>query len=215
AIGGFVLLAVVERGHPGVFAGLAVAALLVGVDARVSRRAPVPGAAGAVLVVGLLAAGASPVVVAALVAVATPAVAHALTRSPPWWAVVVAGAAAGACGLLYEAHRSTAIALTAVVLFELLVATPPRLVAWTVPFLCAAASLALAGTLVGAAGALVFVPGIVGVAVGAAHYGALPWGSRVLGPSAARRRFGGAGVLFTGLLAIAAVTAAVAAAIHP
>jgi len=93
--------------------------------------------------------------------------------------------------------------LAAVVLFQLLVATPPRLVAWTVPFLCAAASLAVAWTLVGTAGALVFVPGIAGVAFGAARYGALPWGSRVLGPWASRRHFRGACVLFTGLLAIA------------
>ena len=215
AIGGFAVLAVVERGHPGVFAGLAVASLLVGVDARIGPRAPVPGAVGAVVVGGLLVADASPVVVAALVALATTAVAHAVTRSAPWWAVVAAGASAAACALVYEAHPSTAIALAAVVLFQLLVATPPRLVAWTVPFLCAAASLAVAWTLVGTAGALVFVPGIAGVAFGAARYGALPWGSRVLGPWASRRHFRGACVLFTGLLAIAAVTAAIAAAIAP
>src|SRR5262249_20427234 len=150
-IGGFAALAVAERGHPGVFAGLAIASLLVGVDARIGRRTPVPGSAGAVVVAGLLVTDASPVVVAALVALATTAVAHAVTRSAPWWAVVVAAAAAAACALVYEAHRSTAIALTAVVLFQLLVATPPRLVAWTVPFLCAAASLAVAWSLVGTA----------------------------------------------------------------
>jgi hypothetical protein len=212
---GFAALAVVEWRHAGTFATLAVASLLVGVDARVGPRVLIPRAAGAVVVAALLLADTSLVVVVACVALTTTAVAHAVARSAAWWAAIVALAAAIACALVYEAHRSTAMALLAAALFTLAGATPPPVFAWTLPFLCAAAALAVAASVIGVAGELLFVTGLVVVAVLAARYGSLPWGSRVLGPWAARRPFRGARVLFVALLGTAAITAAVGAALGP
>jgi hypothetical protein len=205
---------VLEWQHPGALVALAVASLLVGMDARVSRRVPVPGAAGAVVVAALLFGNSSPVAAAACVALSATAVAHAVARSVTWWAPILAGAAAAGCALVYDAHRSTAMALLAVALFALVVAIPPPVVGWTISFVCAAAAVAVAAHLIGAAGKLLFVPGFAVIAVLAARYGSLPWGSRVLGPWAARRTFRGARSCFVTLLGVAAVGGALSAALE-
>src|SRR5262249_14234695 len=152
--------------------GLVAVAVLVGVDARVDTRAPVPGATAVLVASALVVGRHDRVVAAAVVAVTATATAWTLARTARWWPPILA---ALAVSLVVDARPSRSAALAGALAFALFAATRPPVVAWTAPFVCVGLSLAAAWRAIGACGAVAFTLGILVTAALAAVYGALPW----------------------------------------
>lgn len=171
---------------------LGAVALVAGLELRVDDSAPpaVATLVGAAVVVS----GGTTAAAAALVAVVAVATACVVARANRWWTPVLAGAAALGASAVYDVHPSRTFALGAALIFELLVVARLAKVArfsgvvWTAPLVCVAVTLAYVWRAIGPFGAVVFVVGMVATLVVTAFFGAPPWGSRVVGPWAARHR---------------------------
>jgi hypothetical protein len=201
---------------PSVLAGLVAMAFLAGLELRVDARGPVSPMIATLVVVALVVGGDAALAGAVVVAVVATATAWVLVQGRAWWAPMLAAGAAAVSALVYDmvfdARPSRAGALVAALVFELLIVTRLRGIVWTGPLVCSAIALACGWEAIGPAGAFVFAAGTLTTAAAAATWGAPPWGSRTLGPWAARHPTGAhrvvlsiAGAMSFGL-AIAAVT---------
>jgi hypothetical protein len=171
---------------PSVLAGLVVLAFAMGVELRVDPERPAPPLVAMLVVAAAVVCVDREIVAAIVVAVIATATACLTSRVAVWWAPVLAGAAAGAAVAVYDVRPTRAGALAAGLAFGFLVGVRWERVVWTAPMVCAASSLAFAWRAVGPLGAALFATGLVALLVASAACGAPPWGSRVVGPWAAR-----------------------------
>ncbi len=208
-VGALALLAPLP--DPTVLAGLVVIAFVAGLELRVDARGPIPPMVATLVVVALVVGGDAALAGAVVVAVIATGTAWVLVQGRGWWAPVLAAGAAAASAVVFDARPSRAGALAAALVFELVVVTRVRRIVWTAPLVCCAIALAYGWEAIGAAGALVFGAGALATAAAAAAWGAPPWGSRALGPWAARHRTAGhrAVVSITAALSIGLAIAAV------
>jgi hypothetical protein len=191
---------------------------------QIETRAPVPGSGLATLVAAAVVVGGHAALAAAVVvAVTATATAWVLVQRNGWWAPVLAAGAAVASAVVFDAQPSRAGALAAALVFELVLVTRLPRILWTAPLVCAAAALAYGWREIGTtavlfrhgAGVAVFGSGLLVIAAAAAVWGALPWGSRVLGPWAARRPTRGHRIIVMTTAALSLGLGIAAATTHP
>jgi hypothetical protein len=175
---------------PAEVAGLAVVALLLGVELRASARAPVPSLVALGVAAALVVGRGAQVGTSVAVAVVATTVTWGLERASRWWAVLLAAAAAVGADLVFDLRPSRAMALLAAVVFQLAVWTNVERVVWTAPLLGVGVASAFAWRAVGGGGGAVFVIALVVVLAAVSAVGAPPWNSRVLAACVARVRRG-------------------------
>jgi hypothetical protein len=212
------LLAVVALALPlpsaPLVAGIAAVAVLAGAEFSVDRRRPVAAMSATVVVAGAIVGGTAALAGSAMAAIVATATAVVASGASLWWAPVAAGFAALASTALFDAHPTVAIALATAVVYQLIVLSRPSRVVWTAPVVAGAVAFASTWKALHGAGAFVFAAGVVGIAAGAALFGAPAWRSRVLGAWSrhATRPVHRAIVVAAGTLALVLATVAIAVA---
>jgi hypothetical protein len=187
---GALVLPAVLTGTPGPpeIAGLAVVAVLLGLELRPDTGTPVPAlvalGVSAALVVGMGAELSGAVGVAVVATTVT----WGLERKARWWAVLLAAGAAVASDVVFDLRPSRAAALVAALVFQLVVWTRVERVLWTVPLVCLGVSSAFLWRTVGDGGIAVFVVVFIVVLAAVVAVGAAPWASRIVAAWAVGRR---------------------------
>jgi hypothetical protein len=199
---------------PADVAGLAAVALLLGVELRVSARAPVPALVALGVAAALVVGDGSEVGSSVAVAVVATTVTWGLERASRWWAVLLAAAAAVGSDIVFDLRPSRATALLAAVVFQLAVWTRVERVVWTAPLLGVGVASAFAWRAIGGGGGAVFVIALVVVLASVAAVGAPPWNSRVVAAWVAHGRRGAHRAFIVGAALAALVGAAVGLAVR-
>ena len=193
---------------------LLTVAVLLALELRVSRRAPVAPLVGVGLVAAWLVAPESPLGAAVAVAVVATAAAWMFEAGVTWWAPVGAAIAAAVSTAVFAVSPTRGGAVAAAIVFELLVSTRRARLVWTVPLVCSAVAFAGVWRALGDAASLAFGAALLAVGVVSSAWGAPPWDSRVLARWGGRCRRGhraalvAAVVLSLGCGAVAVASAA-------
>jgi hypothetical protein len=172
---------------PASVVGLAMVALLLGIELRAGVRAPVPALVSLGVAAAVVVSSDAEVLGAVGVAVVATTVTWALERTSRWWAVPLAAGAALAADVAFDLRPSRATALGAAILFQLLVWTRADRVVWTAPLVCVAVSAAFAWHALGNGGAALFISVLAVVLALVSAVGAAPWNSRIVASWLARR----------------------------
>jgi hypothetical protein len=166
---------------------LVTVAVLLALELRVTRRAPVAPLVGTGLVAAWVVAPESPLGAAIAVAVVCTVTAWVLEPRATWWAPAGAAVAAAVATAVFALSPTRGGAVAAAIVFELLVSTRRARLVWTLPLMCSAVAFAGMWQALGDAASLPFGAALLIVGLAASAWGAPPWDSRLLARWGARR----------------------------